>query len=339
MQSFTFMQTVDLIKKSLFVTYEAMLQNPIGNLATIENHDVLKFNCGVRAFLATARNSVPGEQIGEEDAKMWGMFVVMVYDWLSGSRAWFEVGANLADLLSCTMATGIETSWLKLPYSPMLLTYPPQTIIIEGLGGKPDNIVGVMVQKTQLKSGAMALQITGLSSRNTLLSLTVGIEMGTIDEFADGIEPKNDESYAERRNLLNLVCNTLLYINAGEETPVFQRNQRDRLLAALASKKSNKKLAKIQRALERADPYDKFVLGSNVKIGGPSIQRGGGASGAERCRIFKRFMVRGHWRKQVHGPGNSLRKLIWVKPFYKGPKDAVEIIRKYVVFNQEDSNG
>jgi hypothetical protein len=29
-------------------------------------------------------------------------------------------------------------------------------------------------------------------------------------------------------------------------------------------------------------------------------------------------LVRGHWRNQVHGPGNALRKIIWVQPFYRG---------------------
>ncbi len=29
-------------------------------------------------------------------------------------------------------------------------------------------------------------------------------------------------------------------------------------------------------------------------------------------------LVRGHWRNQVHGPGNALRKLLWIQPFYRG---------------------
>jgi len=31
-----------------------------------------------------------------------------------------------------------------------------------------------------------------------------------------------------------------------------------------------------------------------------------------------RFSVRGHWRQQPHGPQNSLRKLLWIQPFWKG---------------------
>ena len=44
-----------------------------------------------------------------------------------------------------------------------------------------------------------------------------------------------------------------------------------------------------------------------------------------------RFMVRGHWRQQPFGPGGQQRKLIWIKPFYKGPDIAQVINKPYVV--------
>lgn len=34
-----------------------------------------------------------------------------------------------------------------------------------------------------------------------------------------------------------------------------------------------------------------------------------------------RWMVRGHWRDQPCGPGNSLRRLTWIDPHVKGPSD------------------
>jgi hypothetical protein len=35
-----------------------------------------------------------------------------------------------------------------------------------------------------------------------------------------------------------------------------------------------------------------------------------------------RFMVRGHFRKQPCGPQRTLRKLLWIEPFMKGPEGA-----------------
>ena len=35
-----------------------------------------------------------------------------------------------------------------------------------------------------------------------------------------------------------------------------------------------------------------------------------------------RWVVRGHWRQQAHGPGRSLRRTTWVQPHVKGPEGA-----------------
>jgi len=40
-------------------------------------------------------------------------------------------------------------------------------------------------------------------------------------------------------------------------------------------------------------------------------------------------LVSGHHKMQPHGPGNSLRKLIWREPFWRGPEDAPIAIRPH----------
>lgn len=42
-------------------------------------------------------------------------------------------------------------------------------------------------------------------------------------------------------------------------------------------------------------------------------------------------MVRGHWRQQPHGPGGRERKLLWIRPHYKGPDLAAVINKPYLV--------
>jgi hypothetical protein len=42
-------------------------------------------------------------------------------------------------------------------------------------------------------------------------------------------------------------------------------------------------------------------------------------------------MVRGHWRRQSHGPESQDRKLIWIRPYYKGPDLAATINKPYLV--------
>lgn len=42
-------------------------------------------------------------------------------------------------------------------------------------------------------------------------------------------------------------------------------------------------------------------------------------------------LVRGHWKKQAHGTGLTLRKLIHVEPYWRGPEDAPIALRPHVV--------
>ena len=64
------------------------------------------------------------------------------------------------------------------------------------------------------------------------------------------------------------------------------------------------------------------------------IQKGEAESsttGVGGGKLQVRFMVRGHWRQQPHGPGGRERKLLWIRPHYKGPDLAAVINKPYLV--------
>lgn len=42
-------------------------------------------------------------------------------------------------------------------------------------------------------------------------------------------------------------------------------------------------------------------------------------------------LVRGHYKRQAHGPGASMRKVIWIEPYWRGPEDADIVVRPYVI--------
>jgi hypothetical protein len=49
-------------------------------------------------------------------------------------------------------------------------------------------------------------------------------------------------------------------------------------------------------------------------------------------RVYKvRWVVRGHWRKQVCGVGRSERKRRWIEPYWKGPEKGTRIVREHQV--------
>ena len=48
-------------------------------------------------------------------------------------------------------------------------------------------------------------------------------------------------------------------------------------------------------------------------------------------------LVSGHYKMQPHGTKNSLRKLIWRAPFWRGPDDAPIPIRAHVLGKEAPS--
>lgn len=55
----------------------------------------------------------------------------------------------------------------------------------------------------------------------------------------------------------------------------------------------------------------------------------------EPWRLSKRFVVRGHWKIQPHGPERADRKMIFVSPYWKGPADAPVLFRAHA--NKDDT--
>lgn len=47
--------------------------------------------------------------------------------------------------------------------------------------------------------------------------------------------------------------------------------------------------------------------------------------GAKSLKV--QFLVRGHWKRQAHGPSNQLRKLIHIEPYWKGPEEGKILTR------------
>jgi len=50
----------------------------------------------------------------------------------------------------------------------------------------------------------------------------------------------------------------------------------------------------------------------------------------EKWTLEKRFIVRGHWKRQSFGEGRTQRRLIFVEPYWKGPANAPVLSRTYV---------
>lgn len=127
-----------------------------------------------------------------------------------------------------------------------------------------------------------------------------------------------------------LVMNSILYLTsraAERETipsPVEQLQKID--LSAL----SRKAAKTLRRRSEAASPDPHERVGQSVQP--IRYSQVGGPDGAPSMRtIDKRFLVRGHWRKQAVGPDRRERALVWIEPYWKGPDLAEVTSRPYYV--------
>lgn len=84
----------------------------------------------------------------------------------------------------------------------------------------------------------------------------------------------------------------------------------------------------------RSGPPDlqqaRFMLSAPVKV---DLREHVAAalSGKSHASPTVQFLVRGHWRNQTHGPRNSLRRVQWIQPFWKGPEESRILLRQHRV--------
>lgn len=117
-------------------------------------------------------------------------------------------------------------------------------------------------------------------------------------------------SMSEAQKVANIFFNTIMYINDSTRVPI-ETESIGRTRYKLHGKKQ-----KINSEYIHLRPPKHYI---------PIPRIGKGRT------IDKRFIVRGHYRQQVHGKGRLERKRIWILPFWKGPELAEVVSKKYKV--------
>jgi hypothetical protein len=121
----------------------------------------------------------------------------------------------------------------------------------------------------------------------------------------------------------NLIINTILYITNSEEFRYTQDINEEyevlkkRMLVAKGGKRE-----KIKEQMRRKGANPVVVMGSSYIIDRTKQPISKIQTENVKYHIKVRTLVSGHWRKQPYGKDNLHRKLLWIKPFWRGPKDA-----------------
>lgn len=73
-----------------------------------------------------------------------------------------------------------------------------------------------------------------------------------------------------------------------------------------------------------------YVLAADVPVKVDCTEAIGAYIRGDRKALPRfQYLVRGHWRNQVHGPGRMARKRIWIQPYWKGPEDMPRLFREH----------
>ena len=122
---------------------------------------------------------------------------------------------------------------------------------------------------------------------------------------------------ALRAAVRHLCLNFLLYIGS---CPEDVRHIHTDAIAKIHKARKTKGRNYGKKRLGVLESERTYLVGTDVYLNKDAADygRNGGASHGTPRQVQFRSVVRGHWRRQPHGPKSSKRKLIWVKPHSRG---------------------
>ena len=119
----------------------------------------------------------------------------------------------------------------------------------------------------------------------------------------------NDKRNKGFKLILNMLLNTVLYINEPDRDHAHTEKE-------ISKKYKDGSGGKYSRKYISLKAPKSYTSVSPKKTGN---------------KLDKRFMVRGHWKRQPYGKGKLLRKHIWILPFWKGPELSEIVSKPYKV--------
>jgi hypothetical protein len=155
----------------------------------------------------------------------------------------------------------------------------------------------------------------GVHAFDTLIE-SKKLSWAAIDELPDNVVEEEDRQ--ARRTIQQIVFGMLAYINSVEHAVTPRQIE-----------KSNKK----KRKPAPENKLKHWEVGRTIKLDQNLIRAARGGSREIALRIKTRFIVRGHYRNQAHGPARSLRTMKWIAPFWKGPEEGARVVHTYKLDN------
>lgn len=168
----------------------------------------------------------------------------------------------------------------------------------------------------------------------TLTPNDLGIAM-RIDVEAQTIEHQDDDTfYTDGLAFYRLILNSILYLSSDHAELSNKTSPHAEIEAKAKQIASLPKRRKALQAISKFSTLDYSEVGASVGsivVKHESTENNQSSTGTIGNKPTVRFMVRGHWRQQPHGVGNMQRKIIWIRPHFKGADVATLINKPYIV--------
>ncbi len=281
----------------------------------------------------------------------------------------FYISTNLAEQLAITDLE-IDSEFLKLPFDSCLFVLSGHTALraLYVTENRPDSVidfktpVSVFANSVASEVGGRKIVFAcwhanrtsshffikrellirpGWKIADTLRTDWSDIYRGsdqekepTINEIIHGAPVDDSPLVQGGIAFFRIVLNAILYMGCNDAETIAHLSPHPQLRERLAQVKSLAKRKNIKSSIARSSSLDYSELGANVEpiaIRKPNVGTAGEtSSGGAPLVAAKRFIVRGHWRNQPHGEKGEQRKLIWIRPYYKGPELAELVNKPYI---------
>lgn len=287
-------------------------------------------NVGAQTFATdTAR---AGFQVGLQALHGWLL-------WREAGQKVFVLDPTTFELLLNTDVPDFPAHELYVPLGAFYLKFPRGKIHVAIDNGPPQPVEGVVVhvdatEGTQNYERCLGIQLaievpTRIDPDNRIASCAATYDipmapMRLLSQVASGTghgEQSSDwvDVAAESGKIdavPHIVVNFLLYLTSAHPllTPVPPPTRAPRL--GMSDLRSERKKRKLSRQLARTTQLGYVYVGGSDD--GEETYRGPDGPDADGNVNREAHWVRGHWRKQKHGPSLSLTKRIWIRPHLWG---------------------
>lgn len=284
-------------------------------------------------------SAIPSHSKIHEDPMFHPNFGRWCLAWSRYGNNVFELSDDFVAAMLLTDPVDVDISTVRLPFKGMLISIPsgfatgsegrsytnihvwemPRTdtnqiqdinkMILDTAGIKAESSSSVLVQED-----AICIYATdGVHVFNSIIELS---KMSW--EYIDGLQDTvTEDADVEARNIIHQITfGMIAYINSIDNSITEKAHH----LRNVKSKKKPK---------ESKPESKRWEVGRTIKLGADLIRLARSGSREVKLKIQARFIVRGHYKSQAHGPRRVNRSIKWISPYWKGPEEGPRIIHKY----------